>query len=196
MTRPALAAAILTGGLSRRMGRDKARVLIDGEPMLARVIAAARDGGLAPFIVDRADRGDLELRRSFQLGVYHDLIDGMGPLSGLFTAFERTDHDRIFLLATDLPFLSGAMLRFIAEMDGWDDKEALIPLVDGKEQGLTAIYRRGAVERFRAEIEARAIQFDRFRASLDRKFIEEDQLRAIDPELRSFINVNRMDDAR
>ena len=46
--RERFAGAVLTGGLSARMGRDKALLRVDGVPMAVRVATALRAGGADP----------------------------------------------------------------------------------------------------------------------------------------------------
>ncbi|MDP2314467.1 MAG: NTP transferase domain-containing protein [Pseudomonadota bacterium] len=48
---------ILAGGLSQRFGSDKARYLVDGEPLAVRIAAVLRAAGLDPWLVARAPRG-------------------------------------------------------------------------------------------------------------------------------------------
>ena len=43
---PAFAGAVLCGGRSRRMGRDKALIEIGGVPLAMRVASAVRDAGI------------------------------------------------------------------------------------------------------------------------------------------------------
>ena len=45
--------AVLTGGASRRMGRDKALVLVDGETLGERVVDALRRAGASDVSVGR-----------------------------------------------------------------------------------------------------------------------------------------------
>lgn len=184
-------AALLAGGQSRRMGADKAFLDAGGAPMIERVITAIKPEVRDLVIV----ANDLERFEKYGLSVYQDVIKGMGPLSGLYTAFEKTGADEVFLIACDLPLLSGKIVRLILSGAGARaGGEAVIPVVGGVEQGLLAIYRRPAIEKFRSRIEAASIQFDEFRNGLEREYIGESQLREVEPDLRSFTNVNTPED--
>ncbi|MBF0170630.1 MAG: molybdenum cofactor guanylyltransferase [Nitrospinae bacterium] len=186
MTVPALVVALLAGGGSRRMGKDKAFVEFDGRPMIGRVIDAVEEAGLPLVIIAPRTQDYLSLGRP----VYEDLCPGMGPLSGLHTAFAVTGAERILLLACDMPGVRPALLGFLAGR-GMGDADALIPFIDGREQGLLAVYGRGGVERVAAEIEAGIIQFDAFRRRLTVERLGEELLRPLDPSLASFANLNR-----
>lgn len=89
---------ILTGGASRRMGRDKAMLPVDGKAMALMLAEKYAELGPVAFSVDRRGR--------FPMGEYRELEDrypGCGPLNGLVSAFMDTEEDVIFLTATDMP---------------------------------------------------------------------------------------------
>jgi molybdenum cofactor guanylyltransferase len=98
------AGAVLTGGASRRMGRDKSLVAIDGQPMAARVVAALTEAGCQPVIVVGGDRARLT---SVGLTVIDDQWPGEGPLGAIITALRTTGVPTI-VAACDLPWLDAA----------------------------------------------------------------------------------------
>jgi molybdopterin-guanine dinucleotide biosynthesis protein A len=86
-------AVILAGGLSRRMGQDKARVRLGGKSLLAHARAAARAAGLHPRVIRR------------------DLIAPCGPLSGIYTALRTTSAEGVLFLSCDMPLVTGPLLE-------------------------------------------------------------------------------------
>jgi len=94
---PAIEVVILAGGLSTRMGRDKARLRLGGRTLLARVRAAARATGWPVRVVRR----DIGARR--------------GPLGGVWTAFQRSRARRLVFLPCDLPFLTPELIRRVGQ---------------------------------------------------------------------------------
>ncbi|HZC99689.1 MAG TPA: NTP transferase domain-containing protein, partial [Actinomycetes bacterium] len=66
-TRGAVAAAVLAGGASRRMGRDKATLPVGGVALASRVIAAV--GGIAAPVVLVAPAGHAAAALAGRLGV-------------------------------------------------------------------------------------------------------------------------------
>ena len=181
--------AILAGGKSRRMGRDKAFVELDGTPMIQWVITAVKKCSANPLIIANEPDG----YGGFGLPVYPDIIPGMGPLSGLHTAFSVTGADRVMIVSCDSPLASPDVIKLILDYPGVG-AEAVIPFVDGREQGLLAVYARSGIERFAGPIASASIMFNEFRLGLDRIFIEEEELRKADPSLRTFLNVNTPQD--
>lgn len=91
---------ILAGGLSTRLGRDKARLKLHGQTMLARIRAAARELGCPVRVIRR------------------DLVARCGPLGGIFTALETTRAEAVLFLACDMPLVTAALLRRIMRASG------------------------------------------------------------------------------
>jgi molybdopterin-guanine dinucleotide biosynthesis protein A len=87
---------ILAGGLSRRMGRDKTRLLLGKRTMLQCIKATARKTGNPVRVISK------------------DLLPRIGPLGGVYTALKTTRYDRVLFLACDMPFVQVALLnRFL-----------------------------------------------------------------------------------
>jgi molybdopterin-guanine dinucleotide biosynthesis protein A len=86
-------ACILAGGLSSRMGRDKARLRLGGKTLLARARQAAQQAGLPVRVIRR------------------DLVPRCGPLGGVYTALRTTRFDSVLLLPCDMPFVTPALLQ-------------------------------------------------------------------------------------
>ena len=181
--------AVMAGGESKRMGTDKSFVKYRGLHMVERVLSVVVPISERTVIVaNHPDR-----YKSLGVEVYPDLIQGMGPLSGLYTAFMKTGADQLMLAACDMPLINEEVVAFIiskAHLPG----DAIVPICNGLEQGMLAIYRRSAINRFKDRIGRVDIQFNEFREKLDKSHISEVELRNVDPSLDSFKNVNVRED--
>ena len=102
---------ILAGGLSRRMGRDKARLRLGNRTMLGHIRATARAVGTARCAVRSSQRDD-PIRISART-ISRDLVPRCGPLGGIFTALKTTRADAVLFLACDMPFVSAELLKFL-----------------------------------------------------------------------------------
>lgn len=91
---------ILAGGLSLRMGRDKARLRLGGRSLLSWVRAAARAAGWPVRVIRR------------------DLVPRCGPLGGVWTAFQRSRAERLVFLSCDMPFVTPELIRAVGERQG------------------------------------------------------------------------------
>ena len=104
--------AVLTGGASRRMGRTKALIELDGVPMARRVANALAVAGCGSVFAYGGDPVELE---PLGMPVLPDRHPGCGPLGGVLGALELFAEsdlhlDGIFVVACDLPALRGGHL--------------------------------------------------------------------------------------
>lgn len=100
----AFSAAVLTGGRSRRMGRDKAFVAVNGEPMVRRVARALRAAGATEVVAVGRDEGALLAE-----GIDRFLPDthpGEGPLGGVVAALDDAVAPMVVVVACDMPDLT------------------------------------------------------------------------------------------
>ena len=162
MTGPRLhpvAGAVLTGGASRRMGRNKALVEVDGQPMAVRVARALDGAGCRPVVVIG---GDLAALATLGLSGRADDYPGDGPLGAIITAL-RWSQGSVLVAACDLPWLDAIAVESVAshaqaESDGqvdavvartdrlepllaWWAPSALRPLEEAFEEGERAVHR-------------------------------------------------------
>lgn len=138
------AAVILAGGMSRRMGRDKAALPFGEETMLSHLVRLYRPYfDVTAVSVNAAGRFDTYGAREVV-----DRRPGDGPLAGLEAAFLDTEADLIFLTATDLPLGDPALAQYLMAARGGHDA-CLIRSAQGLEP-LFAVYSSaclGAVRR-------------------------------------------------
>ena len=111
------AAVILAGGMSRRMGRDKAALPFGEETMLSHLVHTYQ-----PYFDVTAV--SLNIPGRFDTAGAMEVVDrrpGEGPMAGLEAAFLDTGADVIFLTGTDLPFGDPALARHLVESLGTHD---------------------------------------------------------------------------
>ncbi len=98
--------AVLTGGRSSRMGRDKATIEIAGRMMVDHVGTA-----LAAVCNDVVAIGPSQLAGS--LRAVADRHPGEGPLGGVLTALSSATaaHEWVVVVACDLPWVDAATVR-------------------------------------------------------------------------------------
>jgi molybdenum cofactor guanylyltransferase len=113
-----VAAAVLTGGASRRMGRDKALVEVDGAAMVRRVVDAVVGAGCSPVIAVGGDASALAVALAdAHVATVPDRFPGDGPLGGILTALGHLAVPTL-VVATDLPWLDAATVeRLLVQRD-------------------------------------------------------------------------------
>jgi molybdopterin-guanine dinucleotide biosynthesis protein A len=109
------------------MGRDKALIVIDGEPMVQRVARALELAGAASVIVVGGDRARFH---SMGLDTVADLHPGEGPLGGVLTALRSADAAVVAVLATDIVSPDPAAIRTLRRALGPHD--VAVPVSGGR----------------------------------------------------------------
>jgi molybdenum cofactor guanylyltransferase len=161
-----VAGAVLTGGASRRMGRDKALVEVDGVPMAARAMRALRESGADPIVLVG---GDDEALGRLGVDVVADRWPGEGPLAGVATAL-TTDlvagADVVLVVATDQPWLVGSDLVSLVDAVLADPASVgAVPDVGlGRFDGLPGAWRRSLGPAVVEAVEAGHRRLDHLRA--------------------------------
>lgn len=142
------AGAVLAGGASRRMGRDKAFIEIDGTTLLERSVAALDGAGLEPVIVVGGNA-----RAIGRLGFtcVQDRYPGEGPLGGVITALDAVTTDAVMVLSCDLTEASSMAVTTVIGALG--DSDVAVPVVEGREQWLHSAWQRRALGSLEAAFE-------------------------------------------
>jgi len=152
MVTPApLAAVVLAGGASRRMGRDKATLEHPGggTTMVEYTISvlAAR---CAPVFVIAAPGQALP---ALGADVLRDEVRGVGPLLATgrgLRAAAAAGLERAFVSAVDMPFLTTAV---IDELAGYHGVDVVLPW-DGRDHYLAGVYRTDLADHIDALVAA------------------------------------------
>ncbi len=111
-----LRSLVLAGGLSTRMGRDKALLIYNGELQVRRV--ASMLDRLAPPTYVSVRSAQTEDPAFAGLRLLADRQEGIGPLAGILSAFREEPSSAWLIVAVDMPFLSEiTLLRLLENRD-------------------------------------------------------------------------------
>lgn len=183
-----LAAIILCGGRSERMGSRKEWLTLGGETVLARLAREFRP--LAePIIVATGKEAPVPPLPP-SITIVRDLHDDRGPLAGMYAGFlALPPHvDRAFVISCDMPLMTSPVVRLLDSQlkEAW----CALPVIHGVPQPLCAIYRREAIGNIELLLNfPRKGPRDLF-GQIPVSLIGEDQCRSIDAELRAFQSFN------
>ena len=164
LDRGPVAGVVLAGGLSRRMGRDKALERLAGPPavgsaenagggddgsMLARIHSLARSLVPVCFVSCRADAP----RQGYDC--VFDAVQGVGPTAGLQAALRRAEgmgYTAVLALSCDLPFMDAPTLRKLLAARNEAPATNLVTAYrerhTGRVEALVAVYEVGALPYF------------------------------------------------
>lgn len=142
---PAASGAVLAGGLSRRMGRDKRRIEVEGVPLLRRAVDAARSVCREAVVVTAPGR-PVPAELACGVPVVEDLRADAGPLAGIEAALATARHDLVLVLAGDHPDASPTVLAaLIRTLAATPSADAVALGTPAGPQPLVAAYRREAL---------------------------------------------------
>ena len=180
-----VAAAVIAGGASRRMGRDKATMAVGGVELASLALAAA--ARVADPVVLVAPEGHPARR----LAAAPVTDPGEGPLAALAAALAALDADQVLVLAGDHP---GLRVELLAHLAGLADRGEAVACRRGPRlEPLVAVYRRApalALARARLADPAGERSLAGLLAGLRTLVVEEAQWRPLDPDGRSFVDLD------
>ena len=132
-------AVILAGGKSTRMGRDKAWLPLDGQPLLAQQIAVVRK--LKPVELFISGRADIDYS-SLGCPVLTDEFADAGPLAGIAAGLKAASAPLVLVLAVDMPDMTSGALRRLLER--CTPGVGIVPRVNHRVEPLAAYYPKAA----------------------------------------------------
>ena len=179
------AAAVLAGGASRRMGRDKATLAVGGVELASLALAAA--ARVAHPVVLVAPEGH-PARRVAAPAVADP---GLGPLAALAAALDALEAEHVLVLATDHPGLRVELLARLVALAG--EAEAVACRRGPRLEPLVAVYERApalAAARARLAGPAGGRSLTGLLADLGTLVVEEPEWRRLDPDGRSFVDLD------
>ena len=181
-----ISAALLVGGASSRMGRDKAHVELDGVPAATRLSQLLGDLFEDVLIVGGDPPASARGRR---------VADAEGPqcaLRGIASALAAAEAERVLVLATDLPLVTPDLLLALV---AWPEADAVVPRAADGRHPLCALYRREPVLRVANErLAAGRLQLRGLLDAVDSAYLEAADLACVDPDGAALTNVNTPED--
>ncbi|WP_082451996.1 molybdenum cofactor guanylyltransferase [Paenibacillus ihuae] len=201
---PQYTGILLTGGASRRMGRDKALLELDGRPVIARL--ADELSSLAGSTVIAC--GPRERREYSFLGLPQiaDEYQGCGPLAGLHAALTHSQNEWNLVAACDLPFASAEFLQYIlryhaqaysqgsATAGGHGADAAVAVSCQGRVQPLLGLYHKRALPALKAALSAGNFKVMDFLETLDVLYVPESGFSSFPPAPSPLYNMNTPED--
>lgn len=185
-------AAILVGGRARRLdGRSKPALVIGRQTIADRLLDAIRDAGIPTVFMVGPWRGPVPS------GVRHvpDLMGQVGPLGGVYSALLVASTAKVVVLAGDMPYVTSALVRRLAEMTNRFD--AVVPRDDRGWHPLSAGYRRAVAPHVKGQLDRHALRVVDALSGMRVDELTGDELRRLDSsDGMLLMNVNSPDDLR
>ena len=141
-------AIILAAGKSSRMGRDKAFLPVNSEPLITHSLRRVRDAGAGEVLISGRPEQDFS---GFDLPVLLDAYPDCGPLGGIERGLAVARHPLVLVVAVDLPHMTSDCARWLVSRGASSAGGRLtgcpvgiVPVHNGRWEPLAASYPRQA----------------------------------------------------
>lgn len=181
---------LLAGGKSRRMGEDKRFLHVGDRTLFERSLTVLRSLFQNVLVVIAQDSPILEA----EVPVIRDLVPNCGNLGGLYTGLQQASTEHVFVVACDMPFLTPEAVRYLIRLKS--DADIVMAQRDNGLEPMHALYGRRCLPVLEEMVRTRHLKIQDIveHSSLNVRLIKEAELSRIDPEGRSFLNVNTPSD--
>jgi molybdopterin-guanine dinucleotide biosynthesis protein A len=184
---------VLVGGRSSRMGVDKGLIPLVGKPLVLHV--AERLSTVLDEVIVVCGEAQAETYKALGLRILTDLYRSDTPLVGAYTGLAAAEGEYTFLTAGDQPLIDPRVVELLLrEAEGRDAATPSWP--NGWIEPLHSVYHT----RRAAEAAIQLVEDGEKRLSLlitslpDIKRVPIEMIRAIDPELRTLMDVDTAED--
>lgn len=178
-------ALVLAGGKSRRMGRDKAALVLAGKPQLTQTVELLTPVVDKVWVSVRRDQPADPLRDAYPQVV--DRGDDAGPVAGILAALETYPDVDWLVVAVDLPNLDRQTLHYLLKEASDPRFTAFRSVRDGLPEPLCALYRPAALPVIRRFVEEGLVCPRKILIRSDAELLEQ-------PKPGALENVNTPDD--
>jgi len=152
---------VLAGGASRRMGRDKALLPLDGATMIEQIAGRVRAAAGSVTII-----GPVEKYGKLGFPVLPDAVEGCGPLGGVYTALANTHAEWNLIVACDMPEVTVEFLVSLLQAAAVAQADCLVPETDGQTDPLCAVYRGSVLAAAESAIHRKLFKMQDFVSTL------------------------------
>ena len=182
-----LTVVIQAGGMSSRMGEDKALKPFLGRPLIQRVID--RLAPIADEVIVTTNRPDEYAFLGLRL--IADLKPGRGALGGLYTAVASAAFSQVAVVACDMPFASDVLFEGARRLMVEEDADVVIAKTDEGYEPFHALYRRETcLPAIEAAIEADQWKVISWFSKVKVLELSAQEVMAFDPSVLCFWNLN------
>jgi molybdenum cofactor guanylyltransferase len=176
---------ILAGGLSSRMGRDKALIQLDKHTMIEKIIALIR-----PFCDELLISANKNKYKDFGYEIIKDKHKRIGPLGGIISCLNESSHELNIIISCDTPNISGkTILKLLQESKNYD---ITLPCYNNRCEPLIAVYNRNCVEKLELMANSSSYKLQTIINNLNSNIIHFEE----SGKVEEFININSKKDLK
>ena len=188
----AVTGIVLAGGMSRRLGRDKAVETIGGQALISRVFdGLSQVADELVVVVNTQERAE-ELPLPDSVVVAVDIYPDTGSLGGIFTGLSASSNEWGIVVACDMPFLNLELLGYLLSFRASHDLVA--PVIEHRPEPTHAAYSKVCLPAIETRLRANDLKIAKFFDDVRAKYVSQRHVEEFDPSKLSFFNVNTEED--
>lgn len=125
---------ILAGGKSRRMGRCKAELEINGSTFLEFLVERAKKMGFGEILISGYKK---EIPETVWIP---DVLENRGPLGGMYSGFMKSNHPYCFVIGVDMPLVMNDTVKELLTVHRRERPGATLLMHQGRTEPLAGVY--------------------------------------------------------
>lgn len=141
--------AILAGGKSSRMGRDKALLEFDGTNFIKKI--SEELSGFEEKIIARGNASGIE---QVDWAVVPDIYKEIGPIGGLHAVLSTCQSDAMFFVSCDMPLLQRNLVDYLCSFMDKETDAVISVSEDGRVHPLCGIYNKSVKDILEEQIQS------------------------------------------
>lgn len=187
---------ILAGGEGKRLGKDKAAIMLNGELLVSKIVSTLKKVFKEVLIITSEEK--LESYKSILSGqnikIYPDIYQQKGALGGIHSGLKFSSSFHSFFAGCDMPFLNLSLIEYFKEISKAYD--VVVAKLESRFEPLHAVYSKNCLPYIEDLIKKDNLRIFDFYDKVKLRIIGEDEIERYDSKKLSFFNINTVEDQK
>lgn len=181
-------AVVLAGGNSKRMGCNKAELLIKNRPLIDKIIEQLQPNFEEILICTNNKQLSKLISSNYKYKIVCDEEKGRGPLMGIYTGLKTSSFNINFVIACDIPEIKTEFVRKMIRYVENNNYQIVVPTTgENLNEPLFAVYAKSVLPEIEEMLNKDKNKISYVFDEVDTKYLELE-------EKSRFININTHDD--
>ncbi len=183
--------AVLAGGKSSRMGKDKALLPFLGKPLIERIVSRLRL--ITGEVILATDNPDLY--SSYDWKIVVDEVKEAGPLAGIYASFKAASFPMVAVVACDMPFVNEMLFKILMQECQDKKTDAAVPASPRGLEPMHAVFcKESCLPIIKESFDTGELEIKKWINKLNLLVLGRDEVSLIDPNFAMFVNVNTQEE--
>lgn len=183
-----ITAYIIAGGKSTRFKQDKSLYVYSGKPLIKHVYDKIAPIFNEIYIISN----DINKFDFIGIETISDIIPGLGPIGGIYSALVHSKTPRSFMFPCDMPSLNPGLIEYMTTLP--EDYDIIVPEIGDKFEPLHAIYSNSCIPHIKSLIDRKIHQLVQMYDRINLRKISEEEIAYYDDPFKIFKNINYFED--